>query len=258
MADNITAPAAGTTFATDEIGGVHYPRSKMAWGADGTATDVSAANRLPVDVGGPLAVTGTFYPAPQPVSGTVSISGTVPVSGTFWQAVQPVSIADPLAVTGTFWQATQPISAASLPLPSGAATGAKQDTIIAALATLLTEAGFTARIPTLGPKAASGSVSMTPSTDQDPILDHANAARVTVTTSSATAITPPAGTKYLRVHATAECFVRTDGSAAADAAGSIRLVANMPEVIPVVAGTAVTAVTATGTAVLNSTPMKAR
>lgn len=31
-----------------------------------------------------------------------------------------------VAVTGTFWQATQPISAAALPLPSGAATSAKQ------------------------------------------------------------------------------------------------------------------------------------
>lgn len=31
-----------------------------------------------------------------------------------------------VAVTGTFWQATQPVSAASLPLPSGAATAAKQ------------------------------------------------------------------------------------------------------------------------------------
>lgn len=31
-----------------------------------------------------------------------------------------------LAVTGTFWQATQPVSAAALPLPSGAATEAKQ------------------------------------------------------------------------------------------------------------------------------------
>ena len=29
-------------------------------------------------------------------------------------------------VTGTFWQTTQPISVASLPLPSGAATSAKQ------------------------------------------------------------------------------------------------------------------------------------
>lgn len=34
-----------------------------------------------------------------------------------------------IAVTGTFWQATQPISAASLPLPAGAATAAKQPTL---------------------------------------------------------------------------------------------------------------------------------
>lgn len=63
-----------------------------------------------------------------PISGTVAVSGNVeivndvgnplPVSGTFWQATQPVS--------GTFWQATQPVSAASLPLPTGAATAAKQ------------------------------------------------------------------------------------------------------------------------------------
>ena len=53
-------------------------------------------------------VSGTFWPATQPVSGSVSISNfpaTQSVSGTFWQATQPVS--------GTFWQATQPVSIAS-------------------------------------------------------------------------------------------------------------------------------------------------
>jgi len=52
MADNLTALAntgTGTdVLATDEIGGVHYPRSKMVWGADGVATDVSAADPMPV------------------------------------------------------------------------------------------------------------------------------------------------------------------------------------------------------------------
>jgi hypothetical protein len=38
----------------------------------------------------------------------------------------PVGVQGPVAVTGTFWQATQPVSAASLPLPAGAATSAKQ------------------------------------------------------------------------------------------------------------------------------------
>lgn len=40
------------------------------------------------------------------------------------------------AVTGTFWQATQPVSLASVPLPSGAATSAKQDTGNTSLALL--------------------------------------------------------------------------------------------------------------------------
>lgn len=44
---------------------------------------------------------------------TVTASGSVAITGS-------------VAVTGTFWQATQPVSAASLPLPTGAATAAKQ------------------------------------------------------------------------------------------------------------------------------------
>ncbi|MFS0771044.1 hypothetical protein [Sphingomonas sp. 1P08PE] len=63
MADNILAPASGTSFATDEIGGIHYPRTKIAFGADGTATDASAANPLPVaDPAGTAAIAklGTF------------------------------------------------------------------------------------------------------------------------------------------------------------------------------------------------------
>lgn len=96
----------------------------------------------------PVAVSGTFYQATQPISaasalavtdnngsltvdGSVSVSNlpasqavtgtfwqtTQPVSGTFWQATQPVSgsvsvsnLPVSQAVTGTFWQATQPVS----------------------------------------------------------------------------------------------------------------------------------------------------
>lgn len=41
MADNVTADAGagGATLATDEIGGVHFPRGKQSLGADGSATD---------------------------------------------------------------------------------------------------------------------------------------------------------------------------------------------------------------------------
>lgn len=51
MADNVAVTAgAGTTIAADEIGGVFYQRVKPVFGADGSATDASAANPFPVTV----------------------------------------------------------------------------------------------------------------------------------------------------------------------------------------------------------------
>jgi hypothetical protein len=112
---------------------------------------IGASVEVSNDAGNPLPVSGSVY-----ISGTPAVTGpltdtqlraaAVPVSGTFWQTTQPISgsvsisgtptVTGPLTdtqlratavpVTGTFWQATQPVSAASLPLPSGAATAAKQ------------------------------------------------------------------------------------------------------------------------------------
>ena len=51
MADNITANpgAGGATLASDDVGGVQFPRTKIVIGADGVNDgDVSAANPLPV------------------------------------------------------------------------------------------------------------------------------------------------------------------------------------------------------------------
>ena len=51
MADNtvLNTGAGGDTIATDDIGGVKYPRSKITIGADGTNDgDVSSANPLPI------------------------------------------------------------------------------------------------------------------------------------------------------------------------------------------------------------------
>ncbi len=50
MPDNVIANAGigGSTFGTDEIGGVHYPRTKIIVGADGANDgDVSTANPMP-------------------------------------------------------------------------------------------------------------------------------------------------------------------------------------------------------------------
>lgn len=49
MPDNVGyTPGSGATIAADEIGGVLHQRVKIGVGADGVATDVSAANPLPV------------------------------------------------------------------------------------------------------------------------------------------------------------------------------------------------------------------
>ena len=132
MADNIAVTiGTGTTVpcATDDVAGVHYQLIKPAFGPLDTATLVTAAVGLPVSHVGALAVTGAFFQATQPVSGTVTVgNASIAVTGSFFQATQPVSIASmpSTPVTGTFFQATQPVSAASLPLPAGASTAAKQ------------------------------------------------------------------------------------------------------------------------------------
>lgn len=51
MSDNYTANPGigGSTFASDDVGGVHYPRTKGSWGADGSATDTSHAAPMPTE-----------------------------------------------------------------------------------------------------------------------------------------------------------------------------------------------------------------
>lgn len=55
MADNVGyTPGTGATVAADEIGGALYQRIKPTFGDDGTATDVSAANPMPMAAYGEL------------------------------------------------------------------------------------------------------------------------------------------------------------------------------------------------------------
>lgn len=68
MADNVAITAGtGTTVATDEVGGVHYQRVKVAHGADGAATDVSTSSPLPV--GGAAADDAAAAGNPLPIGG---------------------------------------------------------------------------------------------------------------------------------------------------------------------------------------------
>lgn len=48
MADNYTATqGSGITVAADDVGGVLYPRAKLAFGADGAAADTTTTNPFP-------------------------------------------------------------------------------------------------------------------------------------------------------------------------------------------------------------------
>ncbi len=141
MADNtqLNVGAGGDVIKTEDIGTFKIPVSKIYLGAAGIDDG-------PVTVTNPMPISVTNFPAIQAVSGSVTVGNfptTQPVSGTVavsnlpatqavtvgnFPATQPVSgsvIVSGSVSVGNF-PATQPVSAASLPLPTGAATAAKQ------------------------------------------------------------------------------------------------------------------------------------
>lgn len=71
MADNITALAntgSGTdVLATDDIGGVHYPRNKIGFGSDGDYSDVHSGNPFPVALSGRITENATQDQVASPV-----------------------------------------------------------------------------------------------------------------------------------------------------------------------------------------------
>lgn len=95
-----------------------------------------------------------------------------------------------IAVTGTFWQATQPISAASLPLPTGASSGANQTNVQSAPGTPQTTAVTIQGNASGVPVPISGTVTSTPSGTQTV----GGAISLLPTSSSANGIAPIAST----------------------------------------------------------------
>lgn len=155
MADNVTSNAGsgGPTWATNDIGGIQYPRMKISHGAPGSATDTSTAAPLPVvQTGTPalpagaateatLAALSAKVPASPAtdrataaapfavrLSDGAAFLASLPVSGTFWQATQPVSFTWAGLTDAQLRATAVAVSVASLPLPSGAATAANQTT----------------------------------------------------------------------------------------------------------------------------------
>jgi hypothetical protein len=120
----------------------------------GAATEATLATRL----------TETTFTTRTPTVGQKLSAASSPVVLASDQSAVPVSdgggsITVDGAVSVSNFPATQPVSVAALPLPAGAATEAT-------LATRLTEATFTARVPTLGQKTAAASSPVVLASDQ--------------------------------------------------------------------------------------------
>lgn len=113
----------GTQYTDAGTPPTHPIGTMPIWNNGGTWSETSLANGLPVQpaTGASFAVTGTFWQATQPVSGTVTANaGTnLNTSALLTQSDFDTKWAAGLGVTGTFWQATQPISAASGSFASG-------------------------------------------------------------------------------------------------------------------------------------------
>ncbi len=81
MADNteLASVTGGDVIASDDIGGVKFPRSKIVIGADGVNDgDVSATNPLPVLVASqPIQVTGPTITWAAPTFATVTATSSV-------------------------------------------------------------------------------------------------------------------------------------------------------------------------------------
>lgn len=130
MADNFIANpgVGGDTFASDDIGGIQYPRSKVGWGADGVYGDVSLSNPLPVELtdGVNPVVVKVLSSAPVDTDAALMTQSVIhgrstAGGGTFVDVKVNPSGSLAADVSGS---TNVGITAVSLPLPTGAATEA--------------------------------------------------------------------------------------------------------------------------------------
>ena len=97
MADNIGyTPGTGATIAADEIAGILHQRIKIGIGENGTATDVSEANPMPVKaVGDLLEALQSMSFALESLTRTIGLAQVNPVNGNLYvdgsRVTQPVS-----------------------------------------------------------------------------------------------------------------------------------------------------------------------
>lgn len=100
-------------------------------------------------------------------------------------------------------------------------------------------------------------MSATTSRAFDPVYNNASGTKTSVT-SSAIILTPPAGCRFAEIDTTADVVINTAGAAAVDDGTAKRILAGVPEIVPVTAGVPVRALSLSGTAVVRVTPLKNR
>ena len=120
MADDVTLPGTGDIVAADEIAGKKHQRVKVQFGVDGSATDVSSSDPLPVTISGAATaahqVTQNGY-----LDGVEGLLTTID--------------ADTSALAGAVSGAEVQVDVVTMPAVTvtGVATSAKQDTAQTAL-----------------------------------------------------------------------------------------------------------------------------
>jgi len=115
MADNSTLPATGDIIAADEISGVKHQRVKVEFGTDGSATEVSSTNPLPVTVGS-IAMPTTFVHGQK----LVATPGTELVLGSSATLLNGVTVKALHSNTGLVYVGGNPVtSSTGFPLAAG-------------------------------------------------------------------------------------------------------------------------------------------
>jgi hypothetical protein len=106
----LTVDASGTTVP---VSGTFYQATQPVSGSVSVSNFPSTQN-VAITSSTPIPVTGTFYQATQPVSGSVSVTGSFPTPIPF-PTTQNVAIVSstPIPVTGTFYQSTQNVAIVS-------------------------------------------------------------------------------------------------------------------------------------------------
>jgi len=116
MADNVSiTPGSGATISADDLGGVLVQRVKIQIGADGSATDVTSSNPIPVsDAGTTLSVddAGTTLSVDDG-GGSLTVDGSVSLAAAIPAGTNAIGIVGLAPQTAGGWSVSRLLAAAS-------------------------------------------------------------------------------------------------------------------------------------------------